>query len=593
MALTFDEFSQAEAPQPSKGGALTFDEFAPKPDNLGTLGNIGMGALKGASNIGATLLRPVDAALNAVGLTDMTNEQRRQALTDFFKENADPNSLAFKGGEMGSEIAGTLGVGGALGKGVSAVAPQLGKLAAALESSGATVGRPAANFAEKLSNAAIRTGTGGIVGGASAGLVNPEDSGAGVAIGSLIPGVGQLASYGAKGAGWLTDAVRGRLGNIKAGQIARDAAGPELDAIRAANSSAEPGLTAGQVAYGIDRDVWQALAKAAERNDMDSFYRILGDSQEAARLASLKAVTPDLAQAQSARTAADLVNYPAAEAVLMKADPTLMKMAQNPYFKKATESIANLVEAQGIDFKTNPTAYLNAVKFGFDKILGATGDSALSGAEKRVVYGLKNDLMSWMEKKNPLYAQARAEHASLSGPVNQAQVLGEMQNVMQRGGGGERVQPFLDAMGRGENALLKRADQSPRFGGIADVLTPEQLAVRENIANQMIRDRTIAEQAKAGEGGLKRILQQDTGLPRFPGFINRVFSTANKGIEVLESRISKGTLNAIVEGMKSGANANELLASIPTSERNAALMWIAKGGPQRYLTPALSSQGAQ
>lgn len=593
MALTFEEFAQPSQASSPSGGALTFDEFAPKTDNMGMLGNVAMGALKGASNIGATILRPVDYALNKAGLTDMTNEERRKALTDFFAQQADPESMAFKTGEIGSEIAGTLGVGGGLAQGVRTVAPALTKLPAALESFGGTVGSKGAGLREMVGNAALRLGAGATAGGASSALINPEDVGTGTTIGAALPVAGAALGVGARTAGWLSDAVRGRLGQIKAGQIARDVAGPELAAIRAANAAAPTNLTAGQAAAGIDRDTWQALAKMAERNDPESYYRMLGDQQEAARLGMLRGVTPDLEAAQATRSAADALNYPAAEAVVFKADPTLMAMAQNPYFKKAQASIQPLIEAQGIEFKTNPTAYLNNIKFGFDKILSGTGDSALSGAEKRVVGKLKDDLMSWMEKKNPAYGQARQAHSELSAPVNQAQILGEMQNVLQRGGGGERVTPFLEAMGRGENALLKRADQSPRFGGVEDILTSEQLTARERVAGEMIRDRTIAEQAKAGEGGLRGILSNDTGLPRLPSLISAKFSAANRGLDILESRISRETLAAIVEGMKSGANANQMLSMIPTSERNTALQWIIRGGPQRYISPTASSQGVQ
>lgn len=616
MALTFEEFDQAAAAPANKSSAMTFDEFSPESgfdrealgnaimNPIGTIlqksgmGDVVAGAVKGASNIGATLLTPVDWALNKAGITDMTNAERRTASTDALRElGADPESGAFKTGEIGAEVAGTAGVGGLLAKGVRAVAPSMTKLPAALESFGATVGKPAASFGEKVGNAAIRVGSGAAAGAAGAGMIDPESAGTGAAIGAALPVVGPILAGAAKGGGWLSDAIRGRLGAIKAGEIAREVAGPELATIRAANDIMGPqkaaGSTAAQAAAGVDRDTWQALAKMAERNDPESYYRLLADKQEAARRVALQGVTPDLAQSQAARTAADLVNYPAAEAVTFKADPALAQMAQNPYFKKAEASISDLMSAQNIDFKTNPTGYLNAVKFGFDKILGATGDTALSGAEKRVVYDLKNSLMSWMERKNPLYAQARASHAKLSEPVNQAQILEEMQSVLQRGGGGERVAPFLNAMGRGENALLKRADQSPRFGGVEDILTPDQLAVRGNIADELIRDRTIAERATAGEGGLRNIIKKDSGLLKLPAYLSIAASTTNKGIAALETKISRGTMAAIVDGMRSGQNANEMLAAIPASERNAALMWITRGGPQRFLGPVAASQSAE
>lgn len=164
--------------------------------------NIGMGALKGASDIGATLLRPIDAT----GITGTTNEQRRASLKDFFAENADPSSLSFKGGELASDIAGTAGVGGVLAKGAMAagsVAPVLSKyapkLAAALESGGFRLGSaPATTTAGRVADVATRGGAGAAVGGASAALVNPEDATTGAVIGTALPGAAKVAGMAGK-----------------------------------------------------------------------------------------------------------------------------------------------------------------------------------------------------------------------------------------------------------------------------------------------------------------------------------------------------------------------------------------------------------
>lgn len=189
----------------SKGGAL-----AMIPGAIGAIGsdpNTGLGALRGASNIGSTLLRPVDAAIDAVtGKTDQnlsslvtgkkplsTNETRRQKLNEFFQQNADPESGAFKLGEIGTEIAGTSGVGGLLSKipGLAQVAP---KLASSLQSGGFSLNAPAATtVGGKLANAATRVGGGAAVGGASAGLVDPDSAGTGAAIGGALPGAVKVA----------------------------------------------------------------------------------------------------------------------------------------------------------------------------------------------------------------------------------------------------------------------------------------------------------------------------------------------------------------------------------------------------------------
>lgn len=169
--------------------------------------NVAMGGLKAASDIGATLLRPVDAIYDKISgkttpsLSNLvtgqvprsTNEERRQQLADFFKQNANPDSYSFKGGELGGDIAGTAGVGGALGK-IPAIAQYAPKLAAALESGGFRLNAPAATTAAgKLGDMAIRVAGGAAVGGASAGLINPSDAAAGAAIGGALPVVAKAA----------------------------------------------------------------------------------------------------------------------------------------------------------------------------------------------------------------------------------------------------------------------------------------------------------------------------------------------------------------------------------------------------------------
>lgn len=170
-----------------------------------------MGRVKGAADIGSTLLSPLgylkDKVMgNASSMSDLvtgqkpqtSNEQRRASLDNFFKDNADPNSVNFKTGELMSNLGGTGGVGSVLAKGARFLgggAPLAEKIATGLETGGFRLGgAPAETVAGKFGEQAIRAGTGATVGGASAGLVNPNDSGAGSIIGGVTPGAIQVAA---------------------------------------------------------------------------------------------------------------------------------------------------------------------------------------------------------------------------------------------------------------------------------------------------------------------------------------------------------------------------------------------------------------
>lgn len=163
----------------------------PAPQQNGFMqgvGNLAAGALRGASNIGATILNPLDSEARA---------QRKATIEQQLQEwGAQPESALYKTGEIGTEIAGTAGVGGALAAPlkVGKVAP---RLAEALRTGGFNLGgAPAATAGQMAANAATRLGAGAAVGGASAGLVDPESMGTGAALGMAFP-VAAKAAFGA------------------------------------------------------------------------------------------------------------------------------------------------------------------------------------------------------------------------------------------------------------------------------------------------------------------------------------------------------------------------------------------------------------
>lgn len=158
------------------------------------------GLVRGAGSIGATILdslrglggAAVEAAPEGMrpqvtaGAKDLPRGAEMRAGMDagLKQLGGDPDSLAFQGGKLGAEIAGTLGVGGAVAN------TMRGAPAALLEAiktggfrAGATTG---------ATNALTRAAGGAINGGATVGLVDPEHAGAGAVIGAATPGVLQL-----------------------------------------------------------------------------------------------------------------------------------------------------------------------------------------------------------------------------------------------------------------------------------------------------------------------------------------------------------------------------------------------------------------
>lgn len=210
MAGPWEEYAQ-KSPK-SDGPWSEYQSAAPKEvkptggvvDDLKALfkpvTDTAMGGLKGAANIGATIVGGIEqGAEKLAGKSDSTAlKDRRARLDQFFQDNADPESLPFKAGELGAEIAGTAGVGGAISKGFQ-VAKYAPKLAAAIESGGFALNAPkATTIAGKASDVATRVGGGAVSGGAAAALVDPETADTGAALGGALPVAAKVAGAAGK-----------------------------------------------------------------------------------------------------------------------------------------------------------------------------------------------------------------------------------------------------------------------------------------------------------------------------------------------------------------------------------------------------------
>ena len=146
-----------------------------------------LGMLKGASNIGSTILSPLDWVAKRLGVSNsfIGRENRRQDITSGLQSmGADTSSVPYQAGKIGAEIAGTSGIPGALAKGVLKVAPTATNLASALATGGLSSGE-----ATGIPAMALRELGGVVTGGTMAGAVNPENAKTGAIVGAALPPV--------------------------------------------------------------------------------------------------------------------------------------------------------------------------------------------------------------------------------------------------------------------------------------------------------------------------------------------------------------------------------------------------------------------
>lgn len=415
--------------------------------------------------------------------------------------------------------------------------------------------------------------------------------------------------------------------DVKAAKIVKQAAGENLDAIRAANRAAPNDITAAQAAAGSTAPTYQALAAGIAEQDIDRSLKVT-QAQEAARRATLQANTPDLAAAEAARAAAGEVAYgrartadqqrlnnlameqqnanmlagTAGPANIERVAPALEALKGNPVIDAAAKEARTLAASQGVKLADPMTTLdgLHYMKLAIDnQFKNRSATTALNKYSDAALNSTKDNLLAAIEGTanqpgvSPLYGLARQQYATLSEPVNQAQVLNKMQEVLTGPAGAERPTAFLNVMGSGENALLKRANQNPRFGGLEEVLTPEQMSAANKVAGELTRDAKIAKEASDGKVALRAILDENKSKLRLPNFMSAKATVANETIGILEGKLDKKVLEVLKKGFESGESMEKLLSAVPAKDRNRVLsaMSKAKSGlsPEKLNALGLSS----
>ena len=457
--------------------------------------NIGAGLLRGAGSIGATALRLFE--------TEEENIARRKAISEGLRNlvGADPESGLFGLGKIAGEVAGTAGLAPVLGAGAAAL-PVVRALAPAISSSGFVTkvpsGLPAApaTILSRGVDLTKRLSGGAIAGGATAAAIEPtvEDIEIGTAIGAAIPGVAAPVVKGlAKGTGWLWDAISGKLGEVKAAKIARDVAGGDINAIKAANLAASQGETAGQAAAGIDNSAWQALDNLARTSNTGSWWtrRLAVQDAEVTsalnRLAGGTNVTESRAVQESSKKALNAITTPMREEELAKAGIAGkdLPVLEGEYAAYAGAAAANVDDVRRLS-DLSQRAEFWAKNWGRGEIGGISTALGLPRTPSR--YGYPENLVNLAEQKAVKSAEESLRFGEMARDVQE-----RIKNLSDAGFNPLKTDDLISklsskladpdiATNRDAAGAIKRVNEmlsawTDRFGNI----TPEALyAIRKN-----------------------------------------------------------------------------------------------------------------
>jgi hypothetical protein len=522
-----------------------------------------------------------------------------------------------------------LGAGIAAAPAAGAAAGLLGlsRLAPIISSGGfaGTTGTGVGLLGQRALGGAIAGGAGGL----AAETISPKESdfgGAlttGATVGAIVPGVAApVVKQLAKGTGWLFDALSGKLGEVSAAKIARDVAGGDINAIKAANLAASQGDTAGQATAGIESSTWAALDNLAKTSNTGNWWTRRQSVQEAeinsalSRLAGGVTPTESLGVQGSAKSALTKITTPMREAELQAAGPIKTEnIIQSLNAKLANPDIATNRDAAGALRRVASMLKEFADESGniSPEALYAIRKNGVSGAIADLNPGASDNTrrqlaQSVMVELKPLIDEAITNAGGANWAnylktfekgmkaIEQKQMSEYARNLYASGDKkgfvdlvkGNNPQAVEDIFGTGRFDFVKEmGGQRPKSPALEFI----------KIADKVEKEIKVSALAAEGRKPLAQIFSDNQskllGVP-VPPFLSRPITVTREALKEFEGKVNRKTMMALENAMQSGQSANELLSLLPTAERNRVLMIMSNSNTwnpvvQRGITPAIMS----
>lgn len=443
----------------------------------------------------------------------------------------------------------------------------------------------AGNFAGNLAALAPAAGipgvtvTGSALLGLGSGFVQPVASGdsrlmntaAGGVAGAVLPAAVRALKVGKAAAEPLYEGGRNQI----IARALRRAAGPNAAQVEQRLAGAQelvPGSapTAAEVSGNANIAAMQRAVAAAD----PEAYAARAAQQNEARVAQLRELAGTGGEREfhgSARdaTAKQLYDEAYSKGVDIRRDPTtghfrpkaevrgvkgeIVKLLQRPAMKKAVEQARVLAANEG-HTKIHPLASVR----GLDYTKRALDDmiKKSDGNEARVLTGLKERLLTTVDKLSPKYAEARQTFRDMSRPINQMDIAQEVAD--------KSINPLTGVVQPQALARSLSDDTAARATGfnratLAGVMEPDQLArlgaVRDDLARSVeARDLGRGPGSNTFQNFAMGNMLEQAGVPSFVrgmtlpqvagGVVGRVGSAVYSDAEqAMRQRLAQALLN--------------------------------------------------
>jgi len=368
---------------------------------------------------------------------------------------------------------------------------------------------------------------------------------------------------------------------------AAEGRGPELLQQLRAQGEIVPGSapTAAQQASPLGLTKFSAMGAASAKAAPSEYYARAAE-QDAARMAAVQGVggtSEDLAALQKGRQLTAQQKYGAIEKKVVPIDDTFRALTQRPSMDKAMRRAAEISAEQGVPFQMGPDVRpgsmagmatpgrpaeftvqsLHNLKTAMDDIIKDPATFGIGANEARLMGNTRNQLVKWIESKEPGYKTARETFAQQSRRINQREVGQFLEGKLASVLGGEaplRATSFAGAVKEAPTTIKRATTGEARFQQLTDLLEPHQVKAVEDIRKDLARAQATETQARKGTAAAPRIAQLASQAGDMPALLNRVATIANAIYNRVQGKIDRKLAMEIAYEMidpKLAANALE------------------------------------
>lgn len=374
----------------------------------------------------------------------------------------------------------------------------------------------------------------------------------------------------------------------KAARIAREAAGKDLPWRQAALAESPEGLTGAQATAQVVNPRFQALAEMAAKREpevTEAIKNVQADDivNNLARRAKGATATEVRTAVRDAKNKLNRRLIPIKENELAKADQTGVK--PEPVFSVLKEISDNPEFAGNRELRGAMREIRNELKRRVDPTTGNVPAEALDGIRKNVVNAVQSKMTSGTpSQQKALTSRIMSEirpaivgSIEEAGGTNYGRYLNVHSEALRKVDEQRLTGKALELFNKNQDEFVRLATgESPQTvekimgKGSYDVardISEKTLAPLRESAQAVLRDKEIAAQATEGQEALRQLLQKELPKWRIPSYLSAITTTTNEALKLLEDKIGRKTMDHLAKSLRTVKGTQELLNTLPASER--------------------------